>query len=86
MVDAIVLLNVLPGKEQIVKDTINDFSEVSSCRVTFGEYDLIVELNNVDKIKSLGSLITKKIRKIEGVTKTITLIISESIGNNNDPY
>ncbi|MHA1971825.1 MAG: Lrp/AsnC ligand binding domain-containing protein [Candidatus Hodarchaeales archaeon] len=83
MVDAVVLLNVLPGKEQSVKDIINDFSEVSNCKITFGEYDLIVELNNVDKIKSLGSLITKKIRKIEGVTKTITLIISESIGNNN---
>ncbi|MHA2075425.1 MAG: Lrp/AsnC ligand binding domain-containing protein [Candidatus Hodarchaeales archaeon] len=48
--------------------------------MTFGEYDLLLEVNT-EKIKCLGTLITKKIRSIEGVTKTATLIISDSLNN-----
>ncbi len=81
MVDAVVLLCVFPGKETLVKEEVVKIDQVKSCRITFGEYDLVTEVQT-DKIKSLGSLITKRIRSIDGITKTVTLIISESIENN----
>ncbi|MFX1282031.1 MAG: Lrp/AsnC ligand binding domain-containing protein [Promethearchaeota archaeon] len=83
MVDAVVLLCVFPGKEYSVKEEINKIDQVKSCRITFGEYDLVAEVQT-DKVKALGTLMTKKIRSIEGITKSITLIISESLGNNNN--
>ncbi len=82
MVDAVVLLCVFPGKEYQVKEELNKIEEVKSSRITFGEYDLLVEVKT-DKVKSLGTLMTKKIRAIEGVTKSITLIISESLNDNS---
>ncbi|MHA2202329.1 MAG: Lrp/AsnC ligand binding domain-containing protein [Candidatus Hodarchaeales archaeon] len=82
MVDAVVLLCVYPGKEHLVKEEIAKIDQVKSCRITFGEYDLVVEVQT-DKVKSLGTLMTKRIRAIEGITKSVTLIISESLENSN---
>ncbi len=82
MVEAIVLLCVMPGKEQQIKEALQQIEAVKSCRITFGEYDLLLEVST-EKIKYLGTLITKKIRSVEGVTKTATLIISDSLNNEN---
>lgn len=84
MVDAVVLLCVIPGEEHRVKEAILELEEVKSCRITFGEYDLVVEVQTT-KIKDLGGLMTKKMRRIDGVTKSITLIISESLSEENNP-
>lgn len=83
MVDAVVLLCVYPGKEHSVKEEISKITQVKSCRITFGEYDLVAEVQT-DKVKSLGTLITKRIRSVEGITKSITLIISESLENDSN--
>ena len=83
MVDAVILINVIPGEEQRIKKELLKIEEIKTCRITFGEYDLVAELFNLDKIKSLGSIMTKKVRQIPGVTKSVTLIISESLENNN---
>ncbi|MFX0049930.1 MAG: Lrp/AsnC ligand binding domain-containing protein [Candidatus Hodarchaeota archaeon] len=83
MVDAVVLLCVIPGEEHRVKKALIAIDEVKTCRITFGEYDLCLEVQT-EKIKHLGSLITKKVRQIEGVTKSITLIISESLNNESN--
>lgn len=82
MVEAVVLLSVYPGKEHHVKEEIKKINKVKSCRITFGEYDLVVEVQT-EKIKSLGTLMTKKIRGIDGITKSVTLIVSESLENND---
>jgi len=84
MVDAIILLNVLPGDEFQAKDELILIDEVKTCRTTFGEYDLILEVQT-EKIKNLGSLITQNIRRIEGITRSVTLIVSESLNNENNP-
>ncbi|MFX0087107.1 MAG: Lrp/AsnC ligand binding domain-containing protein [Candidatus Hodarchaeota archaeon] len=80
MIQAIVLLCTMPGNEQQIKEELLKIKEVKSCRITFGEYDLILEVYT-EKIKYLGTLITKKIRSVEGVTKTATLIIGDSLNN-----
>jgi DNA-binding Lrp family transcriptional regulator len=81
MVDAIILLCVLPGEEQAVKEKILELEQVQKCLTTFGEYDLFIDIQAKD-VKSLGSLVSREIRRVPGVTKSITLIISESLENN----
>ena len=78
MVDAVILLCVMPGKEQEIKDKVLELEEVKKCQITFGEYDLFVEIQAVD-VKSLGTFVTKEIRRVASVTKSVTLIISESL-------
>ncbi len=80
MIDAVILLCVMPGKEQEIKDQILEFEEVKKCQITFGEYDLFVEIQAAD-VKSLGTFVTKEIRRVASVTKSVTLIISESLEN-----
>ncbi len=82
MVDAIILLCVMPGTEQTVKEQILELDEIKNCKITFGEYDLYIEVK-AKNVKSLGSFVTKQIRKVSGVTKSITLIISESLEDNS---
>ena len=82
MVDAVILLCVMPGTEQTVKDKLLDLDEVKNCKITFGEYDLYVKVKS-DTVKTLGSFVTKEIRRVPGVTKSITLIISESLEDNS---
>ncbi len=82
MVDAVILLCVMPGTEHTVKEQILELDEVKNCKITFGEYDLYVEVK-AKNVKSLGSFVTKEVRKISGVTKSITLIISESLEDNS---
>ncbi|MCK4847779.1 MAG: Lrp/AsnC ligand binding domain-containing protein [Candidatus Heimdallarchaeota archaeon] len=80
MVDAVILLCVIPGKEQEIKDNILELEEAKKCQITFGEYDLFIEIQAAN-VKSLGTFVTKEIRRIAGVTKSVTLIISESLEN-----
>ena len=80
MIDAVILLCVMPGKEQEIKEQILKLEEVKKCKITFGEYDLFVEIQAAD-VKSLGTFVTKEIRRVASVTKSVTLIISESLEN-----
>ena len=82
MVDAVILLCVIPGKEQAVKEKVLELEQTKKCQITFGEYDLYIEVQ-ASNVKELGSFVTKKIRQITGVTKSITLIISESLEENS---
>ena len=82
MVDAVILLCVIPGKEQAVKEKLLELEQTKKCQITFGEYDLYMEIH-ASNVKALGSFVTKKIRQITGVTKSITLIISESLEENS---
>ncbi len=49
--------------------------------ITFGEYDLFLDIQAKD-VKNLGTFVSKQIRQVPGVTKSITLIISESLEDN----
>lgn len=83
MVTAIVLLCVIPGEEYRVQEELGRLGEVEKASITFGEYDLFLEVQ-VPKIKQLGPLISRKIRQIEGVQKTVTLIqINQNFGEEN---
>jgi DNA-binding Lrp family transcriptional regulator len=70
---AVLLIRVVPTKEKIVGELLSSFEEVEDCWVTFGEYDVVAILSGSDS-KSIADFVTKKVRQLEGVNKTSTLL------------
>ena len=70
---AIVLLTVTSGNETTIVDLLKGYPEITDIFVTFGEYDVSIVLN-ASSAKELGQFVTGKIRKVDGVLKTLTLI------------
>ncbi len=73
---AIILFTTLPGKEREVRDNISEIPGVLRAWVTFGEFDVIAEVEG-ESIEALGQLVREKIRNIRGIKKTSTLICHE---------
>lgn len=80
MVEAYILLLVHSGHEHLVKDEIEKLDFINSCRITFGEYDLVVHVS-IPSVEKLGKTVSKNIRMIDGIKKTATLIVSDSLNN-----
>jgi DNA-binding Lrp family transcriptional regulator len=62
---AYVLLKVEVGAEKKVMAQLNNIGELKEAYVLFGDYDYI---------QALARTVTHKIRRIQGVEKTITLV------------
>jgi DNA-binding Lrp family transcriptional regulator len=73
MVTAIVLLNVERGKVNEVADTLAAFDGISEVHSVAGRVDLVAMLR-VAENEDLADLVTNKIRQVEGITDTETLI------------
>ena len=69
---AYVLLNVMGGKEYEVAEKIRSIEGVTEALVVYGEYDVAARIV-VDSMKALDRTVTK-IREIDGVLRSITLI------------
>jgi len=74
MVLAFVFLSVGLGKEPEVVQGLHEISEVKETYQVYGVYDVIarVEADNMNEIKDV---IGFKIRKIENVRSTLTMIV-----------
>ncbi|OLS16640.1 MAG: hypothetical protein HeimC3_52860 [Candidatus Heimdallarchaeota archaeon LC_3] len=70
---AILLIRVVPTKEKIVGELLRKFEEVSDCWVTYGEYD-VVAIVDVNDSNAIANFVTKKVRQMDGVNKTSTLL------------
>jgi DNA-binding Lrp family transcriptional regulator len=73
---AFVLLNVESGAEDTVLKHINKISGIQESYVSYGVYDLIIKVN-ADTMEELKDAITNKIRVINQVRSTLTLIMME---------
>ena len=73
MVRSYTLVRVKPPRDKEVYRRIKEFSEVKEVVMTYGEYDLIVELE-VESLDKLDSFIFNRLRAIDGVEATTTLI------------
>jgi len=71
-----VLLNVELGSDEKVLDAIRKIPNVKECHRVYGVYDMVakVEADSMDKLKEI---ITRKIRRLEGVRSTLTTIVME---------
>ena len=76
MAQAYVLLKVTPGYERNIVKELKDLSEIKDINELYGEWDIITKAS-VERIEDLDALLSEKIRKIEGVTLTSTMIVAE---------
>ena len=73
---AYVLVNCEVGGEEQVHDQIKKIPTVKEAYIVYGVYDLIVRLE-ADDMTRLKDEITERIRKIDLVRSTLTMIIIE---------
>ena len=76
MPNAFVLLNTELGREENIIRDLKNLEEVKEVFHVYGVYDIIakVESDTMDKVREI---ITWKLRKLKGVTSTLTMIVME---------
>ena len=72
-----VLLNCDLGAEEFIVDELKKISQVSQAHVTFGAYDVIVEINT-DSQEDFDETVSLKIRRLTRVVSTMTLNVINS--------
>ncbi len=76
MPKAYVLINCNIGSEETVMSQLKEVDLVKEVHGVFGAYDIVV-LVEADKVESLRDIITWKIRKIEKIRSTLTMMVIE---------
>ena len=76
MAKAYLKINVVPGKEKIIRSALAEIKGVKEAHMTTGSQD-IMALIETDNFESLTKLVLSKLRVIEGITKTDTNLILE---------
>ncbi|RMF30888.1 MAG: Lrp/AsnC family transcriptional regulator [Candidatus Nitrosothermus koennekii] len=76
MPTAYVLINCDLGSEEEIINEIKKIPEVVEVNGVYGVYDVIVKIQS-DSMEKLREIITWKIRRIEKVRSTLTMIVIE---------
>ena len=71
-----VLMNVELGSDQKVLNEVRKVPNVKECHRVYGVYDMIVKVE-ADSMDKLKEIITSKIRRLDGVRSTLTMIVME---------
>ncbi len=72
---AYVLFKVASGTEREVAQKLIEFEEVTQSDILFGEYDVIARVST-DDLDKLEEFVSEKIRTVQNVLVTSTMIIS----------
>lgn len=83
MPTAYVLANCIAGVEEKIIDEIAKISEVGEVRGTYGVHDIFVKVKSTD-METLNRTITSEIRRIPGITSTMTLVVIEEQGGKEE--
>jgi len=67
------LVNVLPGKDRDIRDSLRGIKGIEAADVITGQFDIAAVLE-ADKIDDIFNRILKKVRKLRGITRTETFI------------
>ena len=73
---AYVLINVESGTEVEVVEDLKKVEGIKEAYYSYGVYDIITKVE-ADSMESLKELVTKKVRSINKVRSTLTLIMME---------
>jgi len=73
LVTAYVLINCDLGSEDDVIEALKNVEDVKEIQGTFGAYDIIAKVDN-SELDTLRETITWKIRKIDRIRSTLTLM------------
>ena len=76
MITCFILINVVANKEDDVYNALVSIDQIEGIRETFGQYDLIARVE-AKNLRELRKLIIEKVRSVDGVVNTTTLITSE---------
>jgi len=76
MTTAYVLINCDMGYEAEVIDEIKQLEDVKEAHGVFGAYDILVKVES-DNVENLRDTISWKIRKLNRVRSTLTLMVIE---------
>lgn len=76
MIEAYVLLRIRPGMDRSVFRTIDKLKQVKVAETVYGEYDLLTRVQ-LETMDDLDAFIFDKVRTIDGVERTTTLITIE---------
>lgn len=76
MSTAFVLISTDVGAEKEILDKLKELSEVVEAYIVYGVYDLVVKVA-VNKQEDLKDIITNKIRKLDKVRSTLTMVAVE---------
>lgn len=76
MAKAYLKINVIPGKEKIIRSALSEIKGVKEAYITTGNQDIVV-LVEADNFENLLKLVLTKLRVVEGITKTDTNLILE---------
>ena len=71
-----VLINVKPGSELNVYETVKELDMVEDATLLFGDYDLLAKMTS-ESMGGIAAAVVEKIRSIEGVLDTKTLAGAE---------
>ena len=72
-----VLLNCDLGAEEYIIEELKHIQEVTNAYVTFGAYDVIVEIN-ADSQETFDETVALKIRRLTRIVSTMTLNVVNS--------
>jgi DNA-binding Lrp family transcriptional regulator len=72
------LLSISPLHEKTVYEKLRQIPEIVEVHPLFGEFDILVKIEAHD-IDTIGSIVINKIRSIQGVMDTKTLIGTKSL-------
>ena len=78
MVKAFVLINCELGSENQIISDLRDIECVHGVYGTFGAFDIVADVES-DNFEKLRQLIISKIRKINNIRKSMTLMQSNSV-------
>ena len=76
MTTAYVLINCDLGYEEQIIEELKHISDVKEVHGTFGAYDILAKVESAN-VKNLRESITWKIRKLDRVRSTLTLMVIE---------
>jgi len=76
MITAYLLINTEHDKTRIVSTKLSKLEEIEEVTDVYGEYDIIAKIR-VNDLTELREFIYNKVRIINGITRTETLISTE---------
>ncbi|MGD8545541.1 MAG: Lrp/AsnC ligand binding domain-containing protein [Candidatus Bathyarchaeota archaeon] len=76
MITAYVLLQIKPGMDRNVLNSVKELIQVKVIETVYGEYDMLIKVE-VKRLEALDSFIFDTIRTIKGVESSTTLITME---------
>lgn len=78
MSTAFALITTVPKEEKNVLKGLSAYPEIKKIWEVYGEYDIVAKIE-IDTIDQLNLLVINKLRQVQGINKTITLLAFDQL-------